>query len=1102
MKPRNSLVGSKFGSMLLGAGALVVALGITGGVTDWAAGQCCEPHPHMTPEPPAGPLAWILVEQRSGDDEGRVAVVVDHDLYVGHLEVQDAIETFADDLDAEGHAVVAFLFNGTAEQLRGELQTLYGQGASLSGAVLVGDLPFVVFELENDSPHGYVDFPADAFFMDMDGVWEDNEEYPEYTEFPGGKYDTWIDSGGRAEIWVSRIKTSDLPAIQVLGQPVPQEDIIVAYFARNHALRSNPDFDIFGPASRTLVYADTDEPRTPELHCTTAALSRAFDAEIQMDWACSVGTTRSNYILRLLGQHASPPVYPDYHYIHEVSHGSVTQHGFWNSGSMEYVSGTDYLEMDPAAVGFSLMSCQTCDFAHYRPEFPGQFGRNFLGGLVAFNPEGQALVVFGYSKAAHVSLGHQLWQEVGIGRPFGEGYKAQFNGPDNAAQLGFVLLGDGSLKARSRRWDGGGLDSSWSTVENWEGDELPGNYAHVRISGATVQVEPEWPYNRVWSVDLREGAELEIDPYRGLYVQALLRAEAAAVSTITMRARSFLELRDLANVTVVMEETPAGSTTDLVASGAIKSATITVNENCHMDAEKIEDSEVTVAAGSVVNVGVINDCVFALADNGSLTGPTTISRSRFQVGEAASVTTGSLVDCGFNVETGATVTASGGISGAAGLDGTPDWGVYGGSVEAGGQSRPWGTWDMSGGSAAFEEMYADGTRALHIILLDGSEVGIAEMRAESLIRTFPNGPEHDLAYGSDGTRANQFGGGSTDAPVDRMYFGDNTRISVAEGVSDASLNLDLRCELHIASDFRQRFVYEGWDTRGVDVTAHAINDPGDAQVIELISPLRSASLNPPHFGDVPCVGAFRDLTLPDGGGQVAPTVMRNLYDNSEYGWPTATGWFEDVYVGDDRKLDFYEDEGAIHYSGDRVINGTVRYWHSGVPMIVTEHSTPALDDLIIPAVATLYGDWNGDCVISNIELVQLQAAVAGGSSTYDPLMDSNCDGVLSNVELAKFLDNMLVQPPCGGRDGGGERGEGEGEDWASEEDGGAEEEEGAGEGSGGEDGVDVAELAAWIMTELSPEELAVFVADLAAAATEFAGTRAGADMAALLAEFE
>jgi len=40
------------------------------------------------------------------------------------------------------------------------------------------------------------------------------------------------------------------------------------------------------------------------------------------------------------------------------------------------------------------------------------------------------------------------------------------------------------------------------------------------------------------------------------------------------------------------------------------------------------------------------------------------------------------------------------------------------------------------------------------------------------------------------------------------------------------------------------------------------------------------------------------------------------------------------------------------------------------------------------------------------------------------------------------------------------------------------------------------------VAELSPEELAVFVADLAAAVEEFAGTPAGADMAALLAEFE
>jgi hypothetical protein len=48
---------------------------------------------------------------------------------------------------------------------------------SLSGAVLIGCLPYVIYEFEHE-PHGggeYVAFPSDAYFMDLNGEWQKDQ---------------------------------------------------------------------------------------------------------------------------------------------------------------------------------------------------------------------------------------------------------------------------------------------------------------------------------------------------------------------------------------------------------------------------------------------------------------------------------------------------------------------------------------------------------------------------------------------------------------------------------------------------------------------------------------------------------------------------------------------------------------------------------------------------------------------------------------------------------------------------------------------------------------------------------------------------------------
>src|SRR4030042_1837549 len=136
-------------------------------------------------------------------------------------------------------------------------------------------------------------------------------------------------------------------------------------------------------------------------------------------------------------------------------------------------------------------------------------------------------------------------------------------------------------------------------------------------------------------------------------------------------------------------------------------------------------------------------------------------------------------------------------------------------------------------------------------------------------------------------------------------------------------------------------------------------------------------------------------------------------------------FFENVTIGDYRKLELYSPNGTIYRTGTLTLGSEAEVSLDGQQ--VADPNT-----VIILCVESIYGDWNGDCVISNTELWELQDAMHHGEEGYNPPMDYNCDGVLDSVDLAAFTANMTRQPPCGERDGG-EGGEGGGGDDSSDD---------------------------------------------------------------------
>jgi len=361
-----------------------------------------------------GPLA---------QQEGRIAIIVESSIYDA---ISVSLSTYIDDLAEMGFSSTVITISGDAEYLRNTLIALYNEPESLVGAVLIGELPYVIYEMNQDWGYGteYEDFACDLYFMDMDGEWldelDDGEVQPD-----NGKLDTWSDDNG-LEIWVSRMRADNLTS---LGS---ETNLLNSYFTRNHALRIN----LLNGSFVGLVYNDDDWDYLAAED--TDNLELVFEYGNVITVSDPEATTADDYINQRLTA--------DYHLDLIRSHGSPAGHGFYRNGGayFDWVLTNDYVLSDPAAMFFSLYVCSGCDYAT----------PNYLGGVVVFNPEANGLLAWGTTKTGGMWLDEHLYGQIAAGQPVGEAFKYWFNQVRNYSYApewwyGMVLVGDASLASAS-----------------------------------------------------------------------------------------------------------------------------------------------------------------------------------------------------------------------------------------------------------------------------------------------------------------------------------------------------------------------------------------------------------------------------------------------------------------------------------------------------------------------------------------------------------------------------------------------------------------------------------------------------------------------------
>ncbi len=367
---------------------------------------------------------------------GRIAIVVHQDI---HDLILEGLSQYEADLAAMGYSTVELVFDsGTPEGLRASLAQLHGEPESLVGAVLVGEIPYIVFEMYDEferdelgSPiRQFTDFPCDLFFMDLNGQWADTLDDGDIRA-GNGKYDTW--SGDKAlEIWVCRLKAANLTGFNVSELPTDafQAYMLASYFSKNHRYRVGSDV----PTRAALVY--NDDPWQYLGSDDAQALSEVFGASNVVSELDPLITTKADYLTTRI------PAAPQLIFLR--SHGYSEGHMFYPDD--DFVTSGDYRIVNPHTPFFSLYVCSGSDFSV----------DNNLAGTIALSPDDAGLLAWGSTKTGGMWDDRPYYEALAQGEIFGEAFKRWYNGivesqiyPEQFIHewwAGMVLIGDAALK--------------------------------------------------------------------------------------------------------------------------------------------------------------------------------------------------------------------------------------------------------------------------------------------------------------------------------------------------------------------------------------------------------------------------------------------------------------------------------------------------------------------------------------------------------------------------------------------------------------------------------------------------------------------------------
>lgn len=334
----------------------------------------------------------------SGDSE-KIIVLVNADI---HTAIQSELNRYIADITAQGYQVDLYeQSGGTAEDLRAFLQS---NATGLDGCVLVGDIVAAWFE------HGEA-FPADLFFMDLDGDWTDADANGMYEEHSAGTGDEG------PEIFIGRIDTSRMTH----GDEIA---LLQSYFDKNHAFwEGNLEAPYFG-----LTYTEDDWAGGDQFRNDIRYAYPKWQA------IYAPATDGRDYVEERI-------ISPNYEFIQLSCHSYHLAHAFTRGG---WVYSDEIVSTEPTALFYNLFCCSASLFT----------ADDFLGGAYIFNDSTSSLLTIGSSKSGSMLYFDAFYKPLGQGKSFGRAFKewfdflAPYDDSDVGWFFGMMIAGDPLLMVR------------------------------------------------------------------------------------------------------------------------------------------------------------------------------------------------------------------------------------------------------------------------------------------------------------------------------------------------------------------------------------------------------------------------------------------------------------------------------------------------------------------------------------------------------------------------------------------------------------------------------------------------------------------------------
>jgi hypothetical protein len=354
---------------------------------------------------------------------GKVNLIVNADLYFklyNYLNPDSG--QFVADIIADGYTVSVDTMSMSSDPFAPDSLRNYLANEGCIGAVLIGDLPIPWFQMMEVfygwAPH-YTTFPIDLFYMDIDGVWEDN-----YTRIGGSMiagsdsiYDTHSGSL-EPDIFIGRLVAS----------PVGNDSALLsAYFNRNHEYR-NGDLNLFGDTA--LLYVDDDWAGS--INYWKSLLSAIYDSIYSV--SDNETTIASDYKNRIK---------MNYEWISLFAHSWPGGHSFtYNNGNnYSYYYSYEIITDNPPAKFYNLFCCSNARYTE----------SDYCAGMYIFNTS-TGLEAIGSTKTGSMLEFQYYYNRLSTGECFGDAFKYWFGimaeawGDTSRSWFyGMTLIGDPTL---------------------------------------------------------------------------------------------------------------------------------------------------------------------------------------------------------------------------------------------------------------------------------------------------------------------------------------------------------------------------------------------------------------------------------------------------------------------------------------------------------------------------------------------------------------------------------------------------------------------------------------------------------------------------------